>query len=212
MERIGATASREAIRMPLSQIQAVSRRDHVGSPLAFPWPKIYTNRKPINTAFTVMPAWGTFCSSSCKYSHYIVTVAGTETDPKGGHNAILGDGLQKTRSSRQALEPCPASGKERANHDHPWRRPSQCANDQVPMHALSEPTTHQHYVNIFIEVMINQFAFKHKEWTYLSLRTTPSMQAPNRNTLVMSGRLGIRKIKTYSGSWHVSQTMDIKLT
>lgn len=40
MERMGATASREAMRMPLSQIQAVSRRDHVGSPLAFPWPKI----------------------------------------------------------------------------------------------------------------------------------------------------------------------------
>lgn len=41
MERMGATASREAMRIPLSQIQAVSRRDHVGSPLAFPWPKIY---------------------------------------------------------------------------------------------------------------------------------------------------------------------------
>lgn len=40
MERMGATASREAMRMPLSQIKAVSRRDHVGSPLAFPWPKI----------------------------------------------------------------------------------------------------------------------------------------------------------------------------
>lgn len=41
MERIGATASRDAMRMPLSQIHAVSRRDHVGSPLAFPWPKIW---------------------------------------------------------------------------------------------------------------------------------------------------------------------------
>lgn len=41
MERIGATESREAIRMPLSQIQAVSSRDHVGSPLAFPCPKIW---------------------------------------------------------------------------------------------------------------------------------------------------------------------------
>lgn len=40
MERIGATESREAMRMPLSQIQAVSSRDHVGSPLAFPCPKI----------------------------------------------------------------------------------------------------------------------------------------------------------------------------
>ena len=41
MERMGATASSEAMRMPISQIKAVSRRDHVGSPLAFPWPKIY---------------------------------------------------------------------------------------------------------------------------------------------------------------------------
>lgn len=40
MERMGATESREAMRIPLSQMQAVSRRDHVGSPLAFPWPKI----------------------------------------------------------------------------------------------------------------------------------------------------------------------------
>lgn len=51
MERMGATESREAMRMPLSQIQAVSRRDHVGSPLAFPWPKICRDdtEKHINT-------------------------------------------------------------------------------------------------------------------------------------------------------------------
>lgn len=50
MERIGATESSEAIRMPLSQIQAVSRRDHVGSPLAFPWPKIWrTTQKNTQT-------------------------------------------------------------------------------------------------------------------------------------------------------------------
>lgn len=39
MERIGATSSREAIRMPISQMQAVSRRAQVGSPFALPWPK-----------------------------------------------------------------------------------------------------------------------------------------------------------------------------
>lgn len=43
MERMGATESSDAMRMPLSQMQAVSRRDHVGSPLAFPWPKICRN-------------------------------------------------------------------------------------------------------------------------------------------------------------------------
>lgn len=51
MERMGATASSEAMRMPLSQIQAVSRRDHVGSPLAFPWPKIWRG----NTENTLTP-------------------------------------------------------------------------------------------------------------------------------------------------------------
>lgn len=39
MERMGATSSREAIRMPISQMQAVSRRAQVGSPFALPWPK-----------------------------------------------------------------------------------------------------------------------------------------------------------------------------
>ena len=41
MGRMGATASREAIRMPISQIHAVSSRAHVGSPFALPWPKIW---------------------------------------------------------------------------------------------------------------------------------------------------------------------------
>ena len=36
MERMGATASREAMMMPISQMAAVRRRAHVGSPLAFP--------------------------------------------------------------------------------------------------------------------------------------------------------------------------------
>lgn len=38
IERIGATESREAIRIPISQIQAVRTRAHVGSPFALPWP------------------------------------------------------------------------------------------------------------------------------------------------------------------------------
>lgn len=41
MERMGATSSREAIRIPISQMQAVSSRAHVGSPLALPWPKTW---------------------------------------------------------------------------------------------------------------------------------------------------------------------------
>lgn len=36
MERMGATASREAMRMPISQMPAVSSRAQVGSPLALP--------------------------------------------------------------------------------------------------------------------------------------------------------------------------------
>lgn len=41
MERMGATSSREAMRIPISQMQAVSSRAHVGSPLALPWPKTW---------------------------------------------------------------------------------------------------------------------------------------------------------------------------
>lgn len=46
IDRMGATASREAMRMPISQIPAVSRRAQVGSPLAFPWPNTYEQMQP----------------------------------------------------------------------------------------------------------------------------------------------------------------------
>lgn len=36
MERMGATASREAMRIPISQMPAVSSSAQVGSPFAFP--------------------------------------------------------------------------------------------------------------------------------------------------------------------------------
>lgn len=39
IERMGATSSRDAMRMPISQMQAVRSKAHVGSPLALPWPK-----------------------------------------------------------------------------------------------------------------------------------------------------------------------------
>lgn len=45
MERMGATASREAMMMPISQMQAVSRRAQVGSPLALPCPNTCRNTK-----------------------------------------------------------------------------------------------------------------------------------------------------------------------
>lgn len=41
MERMGATSSREAMRMPISQMQAVSSSAQVGSPFALPWPKTW---------------------------------------------------------------------------------------------------------------------------------------------------------------------------
>jgi hypothetical protein len=41
MERMGATSSREAMRMPISQMQAVRSSAQVGSPLALPWPKTW---------------------------------------------------------------------------------------------------------------------------------------------------------------------------
>lgn len=55
MERIGATESREAMMMPISQMLAVSRSAHVGSPLALPCPKICNNTSDIqiiNVIFT----------------------------------------------------------------------------------------------------------------------------------------------------------------
>lgn len=54
MERMGATASREAMRMPISQIPAVSSKAQVGSPLAFPWPNTY-DRTDAKRVVTVNP-------------------------------------------------------------------------------------------------------------------------------------------------------------
>ena len=45
MERMGATASREAMMMPISQMLAVSRRAQVGSPLALPCPNTCGNMR-----------------------------------------------------------------------------------------------------------------------------------------------------------------------
>lgn len=45
IERMGATASREAMMMPISQMLAVSSSAQVGSPLALPCPKICNNKK-----------------------------------------------------------------------------------------------------------------------------------------------------------------------
>ena len=68
----------------------------------------------------------------------MVLISG-QTDPKGRHDAVLGDSLHETRSSRQTLKPRPACGEEGANHDHPWWRPSQRANHQIPVDSFSEP-------------------------------------------------------------------------
>ena len=48
MERMGATASREAMMMPISQMLAVSRRAHVGSPLALPCPNTCSNMEGLS--------------------------------------------------------------------------------------------------------------------------------------------------------------------
>ncbi|TNN22552.1 hypothetical protein EYF80_067334 [Liparis tanakae] len=106
---MGATKSREAMRMPISQMQAVSSRDHVGSPLAFAWPKICEETN--GGAFTVC--------SECRHVDVRRGGKGRRTDPEGGHDAVLGDGLHETRSSRQTLQPRPAGGEEGADHDHP---------------------------------------------------------------------------------------------
>lgn len=45
MERMGATESRDAMMMPISQMLAVSSRAHVGSPLALPCPNTCSGTK-----------------------------------------------------------------------------------------------------------------------------------------------------------------------
>lgn len=45
MDRMGATMSREAMRMPSSAMSAVRRSAHVGSPFAFPWPNTCGHQK-----------------------------------------------------------------------------------------------------------------------------------------------------------------------
>lgn len=51
MDRMGATASREAMMMPISQMLAVRSRAQVGSPLALPWPNTcHTTTKPSQRA------------------------------------------------------------------------------------------------------------------------------------------------------------------
>lgn len=58
MERMGATASREAMMMPISQILAVRSRAQVGSPLALPCPNTYRQRTTVryNELLTPTPA------------------------------------------------------------------------------------------------------------------------------------------------------------
>lgn len=67
MERMGATLSRDAMRMPVSQMRAVSNSAQVGSPLAFPWPKT-CRRQPRGISSTPghvkprqqeLPSWST---------------------------------------------------------------------------------------------------------------------------------------------------------
>lgn len=61
------------------------------------------------------------------------------TDPEGGHDPVLGDGLKETRGSRQTLQPGAAGGEKGADHNHPGRRPCQGADHQVPVDPFAEP-------------------------------------------------------------------------
>lgn len=56
MERMGATASREAMMMPISQMLAVSRSAQVGSPLSLPCPNTCSNKKIYSTT-----KWAGWC-------------------------------------------------------------------------------------------------------------------------------------------------------
>lgn len=71
MDRMGATMSREAIRMPSSAMSAVRRRAHVGSPFAFPWPNNCRHQKrscPYHSSpptFVAAPSHNLFSHHPC---------------------------------------------------------------------------------------------------------------------------------------------------
>lgn len=64
-------------------------------------------------------------------------------DLQEGHYAVSSDGLQQAGGAGETLKPRPTAGEERANHDHPRRRPRQCADHQVPFNWVSKPKMKQ---------------------------------------------------------------------
>lgn len=121
IERMGATASREAMRMPISQIQPVSRRAHVGSPLALPWP---------NTCKTYEHQSSVINNQNILY---------VRVYPEERNDSISGNSLEEAGRSCQTLKSRPTGGEEWAEHNDPGRGPCQGPNNQVTIHTFPKP-------------------------------------------------------------------------
>lgn len=108
--------------------------------------------------------------------------------PEEGDDVVLGDGLQESGSTGQRLEASAACREERADHDDPGRRPSQSAHHQIPFNGVSKPARGED-TRVTNTVYLSTCVYSQTEsgCTDLSLRTTPSMQAPNKTTLLRSG-------------------------
>lgn len=128
IDRIGATESREAMRMPISQIPAVSSRAQVGSPLAFPCPNTYEQTQ----------------QSVKAEAHQDGKLLGlhlrpvSESNLQEGDNAIPCNSLQQAGGAGQTLQTRPTAGEERPDHNDPGRGPRQGADDKVPLDRVAE--------------------------------------------------------------------------
>lgn len=117
--------------------------------------------------------------------------------PQEGDDVVLGDGLQEPGGARQRLEAGAACGEEGADDDDPGSGPSQSSYHQIPSDGVSEPAGNDNKKNKKnpVRTMTATVFPLHtcSTSTHLSLRTTPSMQAPNRTTLLRSGGTTFRK-------------------
>lgn len=132
------------------------------------------------------------------------------TNLKERDDAVPSDGLQQPRGPGEALKPRPTAGEKRANHNDPRRRPGQNTKNWDLFHGETKPWQPQR--DMQLDTLLNVqhcgcwrlrrrltfvwfffynigLGWKRKFiCTHLSLRTTLSMQAPNRSTQEMSGQ------------------------
>lgn len=120
-----------------------------------------------------------------------------QTHPKERNDVVLGNSLQKPWGSSKGLQTSTHSGKEGANDNNPWRRPGQSPYNQVFIDCVSKSASRR---TLNMTNNTPQKNCSNAEWwtqTYLSLRTTPSIQAPNKTTELKSKNNRSRSIIQY---------------